>query len=87
MVPWWRLLPIYVLVESDMPLYRKYLSRYYISNPPESIDVQQIVTPSAWTNENGRLIPLAHLCHEMETKLMAQCGQRHNQQLTDIDSQ
>jgi hypothetical protein len=62
---WWRLLPMYGNVGSDMPLYKQYLCDYYIRNSPESVDgaaasaVERMVTRSAWTNENGRLIPLA----------------------------
>ena len=64
MVPWWRLLPIYQGLGSDMPLYREYLCEYYLRNPPESVDDSactrhKFVVRSAWTNENGRLIPLA----------------------------
>ena len=74
---WWRLLPIYRDMDSDMPLYRQYLCEYYLRNPPESVDgigatftEQKVVVRSAWTNESGRLIPLANKV----TNLEASCG-------------
>ncbi|XBI84993.1 hypothetical protein VPH35_093201 [Triticum aestivum] len=77
---WWRLLPIYRDMDSDMPLYRQYLCEYYLRNPPESVDgigatftEQKVVVRSAWTNESGRLIPLANKCLEMEAKLLYLC--------------
>jgi hypothetical protein len=63
---WWRLLPMYRVAGDAMPLYREYLCEYYIRNPPESVDGaastdERVVRRSAWTNENGRLVPLARL--------------------------
>ena len=72
---WWRLLPIYQGLGSDMPLYREYLCEYYLRNPPESVDDSactrhKFVVRSAWTNENGRLIPLARKVIYLETSCL-----------------
>ncbi|KAF7068292.1 hypothetical protein CFC21_074066 [Triticum aestivum] len=87
---WWRLLPIYQGLGPDMPLYREYLCEYYLRNPPESVDDSactrhKFVVRSAWTNENGRLIPLAGKCLEMEAKFIGLC-ERNKIKLTDTET-
>ncbi|CAM0875062.1 unnamed protein product [Alopecurus aequalis] len=72
---WRRLLPMYRCARSDRPLYMQYLCEYYIRNAPESVDGhasadEKLVKRSAWTNENGRLIPLAQLCIAKEAEMM-----------------
>ncbi|KAI4990869.1 hypothetical protein ZWY2020_039240 [Hordeum vulgare] len=87
---WWRLLPIYQCLDSDRPLYREYLCEYYLRNPPESVDDSastghKFVVRSAWTNENGRLIPLARKCLEMEAKFISLC-KRNKIKLNDTET-